>query len=244
MSARWWEGPFVSFDVESTGVDPETARIVTAACIAVGAEGVLDRKTWLVDPGVEIPEGATKIHGVTTEQARAEGMDASVAVAQIAHHIGTAWERGIAVVIMNASYDTTVLAREMARYDHGALDVGPVIDPMVIDRAVDKYRKGGRKLVDLAEHYGVRLDGAHAADEDALTAARVVWKQARHPKHSRVLQAMTLAEMQVWQANAQKAWASNYQDYLRTKANPRVPDAVIDPSWPVRAVATQEGAVA
>lgn len=244
MTAPWWEGPFLSFDVETTGVDVENDRIVTAACITVGRTGATNRCTWLVDPEIPIPEGATAIHGVTTEMARANGLDASESVAEIADALAKAWGSGGAVVGMNLAYDLTIIQRELVRYGHTPLTIGPVLDALVIDRAVDKYRKGSRKLVDLAAHYDVKLEGAHSSDGDALAAARVVWRQARHPKYGRVLQSMTLAEMQVWQADHHRAWAEHFQEYLRTKAKPPQPDAVIDASWPWRPLPVKEGAAA
>ncbi|WP_241830310.1 exonuclease domain-containing protein, partial [Parafrankia colletiae] len=164
MTARWWEGPLLAVDLETTGKDPETARIVTAACIAVGPSGVLSRQTWLADPGVEIPAEATAVHGVSTEQARADGAPAYEVVRQIAEEIETAWaDPAIPVVAMNAAYDLTIIQRELVRHSFEPLQIGPVLDPMVIDRAIDKWRKGSRKLEALATHYGVRLDGAHSA---------------------------------------------------------------------------------
>lgn len=240
MTAAWWEGPFLAFDLETTDKDPENARIVTAACITVGAPGVLERRTWLVDPAVEIPAETTAIHGVTTEHARTNGMNAAQAVEQIADAVSSAWRVGTGLCAMNAAYDGTVIQRELARHGLPLLGVGPVLDPLVIDRAVDRYRKGSRKLDALARHYGVRLDGAHASDEDALTAVRIVWRQARHPRHGRVLRSMTLDEMQRWQAAAHCAWSAHYQDYLRTRGGK--PDAVVDPSWPWRPPPTEERA--
>lgn len=165
-------------------------------------------------------------------------MNAAQAVEQIADTISSTWRVGISLCAMNAAYDCTVIQRELARHDLPLLDVGPVLDPLVIDRAVDRYRRGSRRLDALARHYGVRLDGAHASDEDALTAARVVWRQARHPRHGRVLRSMTLDQMQRWQGDAHRAWAAHYQDYLRTRGGK--PDAVIDGSWPLRPVHERE----
>ena len=56
---------------------------------------------------------------------------------------------------------------------------GPVFDPLVIDRAKDRYRKGKRNLGALCELYGVKLDNAHDATADATAAARLAWKQVR-----------------------------------------------------------------
>src|ERR1043165_3222838 len=68
-SAGWATGDLVGFDLETTGTDPFEDRIVTAAIVGPGRM----RRTWLVNPGVPIPPGASAVHGVTDERAQAEG---------------------------------------------------------------------------------------------------------------------------------------------------------------------------
>ena len=88
MSARshspaapsWVTGPLLGFDTKTTGVDPLKDHLVTAAVVSrgsLGADGARgqDVRTWLADPGVEIPEAAAAVHGITTERARTEGVD-------------------------------------------------------------------------------------------------------------------------------------------------------------------------
>ena len=76
----WHEGPLAGFDTETTGTDPETARIVTAAVIVHGPEPVDAR--WLVNPGIDIPAEATAVHGISTETAQAQGLDPADALAR------------------------------------------------------------------------------------------------------------------------------------------------------------------
>src|SRR5690606_26374276 len=62
-----WIDRLVVFDLETTGVDPTEARIVTAYVGVLDATGtVVEERSWIVDPGVEIPEGSIAVHGVTT----------------------------------------------------------------------------------------------------------------------------------------------------------------------------------
>lgn len=178
----WHTGPMLAFDVETTGVAVETDRIVTAATVAVNGPA-METTTWLVDPDVDIPAEATAVHGITTERARAEGLPPEVAVAAITEQLAAALVRGIPVVIANAPFDLTVLDRECRRHNLATLHdrlagkpVAPVIDPMVIDKALDRYRPGKRKLTDLCEHYDARIDGAHDSTHDAIAAARVAWR--------------------------------------------------------------------
>ncbi len=61
------ERPIVYFDIESTGVETETARIVELACIKYNVDGTQEEKTILVNPGVPIPIEASDVHGITDE---------------------------------------------------------------------------------------------------------------------------------------------------------------------------------
>ncbi|MEC3995069.1 exonuclease domain-containing protein [Actinacidiphila sp. DG2A-62] len=173
-----WHEHLAGFDLETTGVDVESARIVTAALVDRGpipARPV----TWVADPGVEIPAGAAKLHGYTTERARAEGISPEEVVGELVALLATYADEGVPVVAMNATYDFTVLDREARRHGITPLVdlVGDrlwVVDPWVLDRKLDRYRRGGRTLEDLCRHYRVPLGKAHDAAADAVAAVDVV----------------------------------------------------------------------
>ena len=50
-----WASALGVFDLETTGIDAETARIVTAHVGLIDATGDSSRTDWIADPGVEIP---------------------------------------------------------------------------------------------------------------------------------------------------------------------------------------------
>ena len=62
----------LSFDLETTGTNPLSARIVTSAMVRIRGSQVEDVEL-LADPGVEIPEQASAVHSITTEYARENG---------------------------------------------------------------------------------------------------------------------------------------------------------------------------
>lgn len=225
MTAPWWDGPLIGFDLETTGVDPDTARIVTA-CVVCDAPGQDPSvATWLVDPEVEIPDEAAAVHGVTTERARSEGEDSATAVALILAVLKARLRDGHPVVAFNAAYDFTVLDREARRHGFGPLAPHPVVDPFVLDKQADRYRRGKRTLTACAEHYAVQLDAAHTADADALAAvhvARAIGRQHQPPADAHALHAGQIQ----WRAQQ----SASLQDYLRRQD----PDVVVDPTWPVR----------
>ncbi len=225
-----WATHLAVFDTETTGVDTAEARIVSAAIALLGPAGeVLERYDWLLDPGVPIPEGAANVHGITTEIAQASGIDASVGVAQIAAQLREMIDRGYPIVAYNAPFDLTLIAAEAAR--HGVAwpaEVSPVVDPLLLDKQFDRYRKGKRTLEAVAAHYGVDLGNAHDAGEDAIAAGRVL--QCIALKYADVAPP-ELDELHQAQIGWSQAQAENFQAYMRRARDPQF---VADGRWPVR----------
>lgn len=219
----------LAFDLETTGVDVEVDRIVTASAVAANPpEKSAIPTNWLLNPGIDIPEEASAVHGITTEKAIAEGADSATAVAEIAANLIDAWEADVPVVAFNAAYDLTLLDREMRRHGIGRLIVaGPVIDPSVIDRALDSYRKGKRSLAAVCAHYGVTQTGAHSSEGDALATARLAWKM---PRAFPDLADIDLIELHDKQVQWRKEWAVNFEAYLRSKGE----DTTVNGEWPMR----------
>ncbi|MFH8577198.1 exonuclease domain-containing protein [Streptomyces zaomyceticus] len=207
----WHRKPLCGFDLETSGVDPEQDRIVTASVVRYGGGAPTEGSSWLANPGVEIPEEATGVHGVTTEHARAYGRPAAAVVEEITTALALAVTAGQPIVAMNAQFDLTMLDREARRHGVRPLTdrVSPaVLDPRVLDKRVDRYRKGGRTLTDLCRHYVVQLDHAHSSEADATAACAVVWKLAnRH----RWIQETRLPDLHA----AQVVWAREQNAGLR-----------------------------
>lgn len=226
-----WATHLAVFDTETTGVDTSQARIVSAAIALLGPTGeVLERYDWLIDPGVPIPEGAARVHGITTEIARASGMEPAVGVAQIVTQLREMLDRGYPVVAYNAPFDLTLLAAEAAR--HGVAwpeAIAPVLDPLLLDKQFDRYRKGKRTLEAVAAHYSVDLGNAHDAGEDAIAAGRVMQQIAL--KYADVAPP-ELDELHAAQVGWSAAQAENFQAYMRRARDPQF---VADGRWPLRA---------
>ena len=181
LHVPWHRSVFYAFDTETTGVDVWNDRIVTATIARIDGPNV-ETLTWLINPGIDIPQAATDVHGITTQHAQENGQDPTDAITEIVAHITHAGTAGIPVVAFNASFDFTILQAEAERHGHGELPIPHVIDPHVIDKHIDPYRKGKRTLAATCAHYGVRQTDAHDATGDALAAARLAWALAeQHP---------------------------------------------------------------
>lgn len=233
----WHEGALAAFDLETTGPDPETARIVSAAVSIWAGTGAVKTSAWLVSPEVDIPAEATAVHGITNEMARSRGVEPHVAAYEISALLaGTVLLNGIPLAIYNAAYDLTVLDRETRRYGQAPFaDVlvgctGCIVDPFVLDKHLDRYRKGKRTLTAACEHYGVTLDGAHEAGADALAAMRLAWKIAKtYP----AIASMSPGELHELQVKARADQSASLADYFRRQGNAEA----VDGSWPFKAFA-------
>lgn len=220
-------GPkFLVWDIESTGIDVFNDRIVQLFIATADSEGnLLETWEWVINPGIEVPEEASNVHGFTTEYLRENGATPGETLPYardvFEDHLTLIW------VAYNLNFDASILQSEFDRLSMGVnvgtyLRVAGAFDPLVVDRAKDKYRKGKRKLENVARHYGIPFnpDEAHKADYDVKITARVAAEVAKRygiPSNAE-------------QADMHKAWAENFQSFLRRND----PDAVVDSDWPLK----------
>ncbi|MEU5428046.1 3'-5' exonuclease [Streptomyces olivoreticuli] len=231
----WFEGPLAAFDTETTGVDVEHDRIVSAAVVVQPSEGAEPSVTrWLVDPGVPVPPGATAIHGLTDEHLQRNGRWPAPVMEEVARSLAEQTAHGIPLVVMNAPFDLTLLDRELRRHRASALAayLGSaalcVLDPWVLDKHLDRYRKGRRTLTDLCAQYGVELTGAHDAAADALASLEVVRAVGR--RFAARLERLTPVELHARQAVWHAAQARGLQAWFARNGS----QEACDPAWPLR----------
>ncbi|AXE25608.1 3'-5' exonuclease [Streptomyces globosus] len=232
---RWYEGPLAAFDTETTGVDVERDRIVSAALVVQECAGGRVRQTrWLVNPGIPVPREATEVHGLTDDHLQHHGRWPAPVMEEIARALAEQQVAGRPVVVMNAPFDLTLLDRELRRHRASSLarylDNRPltVLDPRVLDKHLDRYRKGRRTLADLCAHYGIELEGAHDAAADALASLEVVRAVGR--RFAGRLERLSPAELHTLQAVWYAAQARGLQAWFQRQGTPEV----VDPHWPLR----------
>jgi len=231
----WIDEPLLGFDTETTGTDTGTDRIVTAALVRRDVTGT-HRRTWLIDPGIEIPAAASAIHGITTAEARTHGARAADALEEIASSIANALVAGTPLVAYNASYDLSILDAELRRHNLATVPertggpTEPVIDPLVLDRLEDRYRRGKRKLVDLCEVYAIRDTGTlHTADADVVATFDVLVQiVARYPH----LATLDLGALHARQVAAHRTWAEEFNAWRATRG---LTGPGADLTWPTHA---------
>lgn len=238
---KYLEARRIAWDTETTSTDPAEARIVTAALVGRGGTSPERVQTWLINPGVPIPPEASRIHGIDDAKAQAEGQDTKPALEELAETMARAIRYGMPLVAFNTAYDWSVLHYELLR--HGLptmadrLDGPPytLIDPLVLDKQADRYRKGSRKLQAVAAHYGVHLENWHEAKADATAALGIADTLfERHPR----LAAYDSQRLFL----AQQAWREEQQTGLQAHLRKSDPSAYCAPEWPLVAAQRDGGA--
>lgn len=230
---HWTTAPWLSFDTETTGVNPSQDRIVSASTVLqLGGSVDLDPAStvnWLINPLVPIPASAAAVHGISTEYAREHGAPPAQALEEITEALSAHVRVGGALVVFNAGFDLPLLEHDSKRHQIPSLSARAgdflVIDPLVLDRALVPRRRGKRTLGDLCTAYGVRIDGRqHSADVDAETTLRLAQAMVRKFP---ALGDMTNVELSKYQRQAHAAWATDFERWLRSRGK----DTHIDPTW-------------
>lgn len=236
--SSWFQDRFLSVDSETTGVDIEDDRILTAAVLTIDpANHAVATRDWIIDPGVPVPMEAAAIHGYDSARIQAEGRkDVAIAISEIADAVMDAVHARLPIVIYNAPFDLSLLDRETRRYGlkplqqrfHDAVEAPVVIDPLVLDKHLDRYRKGSRRLTDVSAHYGVPVgDDAHGCVADALASARVAYRLCQqYPQIAK----MPLQKLHAMQVTAKAEQSASFRAYLKRQGKPF--DDVRD-EWPL-----------
>ncbi|MHB1509107.1 MAG: exonuclease domain-containing protein [Acidimicrobiales bacterium] len=229
----WADGELVGFDLETTGTDPEEALPVSFSFVRFLGREPVRVTTSLVDPGCEIPLGAQAVHHITTERAQSEGMPLAEAATAIVGALLDASARSVPVVGMNVAYDLTIADRLSRTYNGAGLYAAgfsaPVLDALVLDRHLDPFRKGRRRLSDLCALYGVVEGDLHDACADAAMSVRVVLAIAdRSPEIRLAPPGLLTSSQSDWHAS----WAKSFSAWRVRQG--QAPLALEEITWPVR----------
>ena len=163
------KNPLVFFDLETTGTNVATDRIVEISYLKVMPNGEERSKTYRVNPEMHIPESASAVHGIKDED---------VADCPTFREIGKliAEElKGCDLAGYNSNrFDIPLLAEEFLRADINLdLSKRKFIDVMVI------YQKMEQRTLSAAYKFYCNkdLENAHSADADTRATYEVLKAQ-------------------------------------------------------------------
>jgi DNA polymerase-3 subunit epsilon len=166
LSALCGECALIVFDLETTGADRLTDRIVEIAALRIVKDGsftVLDRR---VNPGMKIPSESTAVHGISDEDVKDAPPFKDIA-AEIAAFFEGCDLAGYSV----RAFDVPVLVREFERAGVPfRLEGRRIVDAQTI-----YFKKEPRDLAAALRFFGGREhEGAHSALVDVVASAEVL----------------------------------------------------------------------
>jgi DNA polymerase-3 subunit epsilon len=168
------KNPIIFFDLETTGINIASDRIVEIAYLKVDLNGNESSKTLRVNPGIPIPEKVTAIHGISNEDVK----DAP-SFNEVAKILAKDFEGCDLGGYNSMRFDIPLLAEEFLR---AGVDIDlkrrKFIDVQVI------FMKMEPRTLSAAYKFFVdkELEDAHSAEADTLATYEVLQAQLdRYP---------------------------------------------------------------
>lgn len=162
------ERPIITFDLETTGTNVETDRIVQIAATKKNMDGSVEQKNILINPLMPIPEGATEVHGISDEMVKDSPTFKQIAVSL------QSWFRNCDIAGFNSDqFDIPLLSAEFNRLGLVFIDW----DLSFVD-VIKMYRHFyPNKLTDIYKRlFGFDFENAHDALSDVLATNAVMDK--------------------------------------------------------------------
>ena len=169
------KNPVVFFDLETTGVNITSDRIVEISYLKVFPNGDEISRTMRINPEMHIPEEASKVHGIYDDDVK----DCKT-FKQVAKEIAADFEGADIAGFNSNRFDVPLLAEEFLRAD---VDLD-MTRRKFIDVQVIFHKMEQRTLVAAMKFYcGKELEGAHSADADTRATYEVLQAQLdRYPE--------------------------------------------------------------
>ena len=165
------EKPIAFFDLETTGVQVATDRIVEISILKVFPNGNKESKTWLVNPTIPIPAETTAIHGISDEKVANEPTFKELAL-EISALINNCDLAGF----NSNKFDIPLLAEELLRSElNFSLENILTIDAQVIFHKMEERTLGAAYKF----YCGKTLENAHSSKADALATYEVLESQIK-----------------------------------------------------------------
>ncbi len=159
------EEEFAVFDIETTGLNSHTNKIIEIGAVKIKAGRIIDRYSQLINPGIPIPYHITEITSITNEQVANQPKIDEV-IGKFVEFIGDA-----VLVAHNAPFDMGFIKRDIKEYLNIDLE-SSVIDTLQMARDLfPDFKKYG--LGDLNKSLGLALEKHHRAVDDSQATANM-----------------------------------------------------------------------
>ncbi|MCE9614048.1 MAG: 3'-5' exonuclease [Lentisphaerae bacterium] len=163
--------PLAVLDIEATGTNPQSDRLIDLAIVRIMPDGRHDPHTFRVNPGIPIPEDSARIHGIRDADVRDCPLFKDVA-AQVNDVLANCDLGGFNVL----RFDIPMLIEEFGRVGI-AFDIS---ERRIVDAQRIFHRREPRDLTAALSYYCQEMHlGAHGAMADADATVRVLEAQLK-----------------------------------------------------------------
>ncbi len=161
--------PICFFDIESTGVNVTTDRIVELGILKIYPNGTQESRTWLVNPEMEIPAEVIAIHGISNEKVANEPT-----FKELAHRVYDMVKDADLAGYNSNKFDVPMLVEEFMRADIDFdLSKRRTVDVQNI------FHKKEKRTLEAAYRFycDKTLENAHTAEADTLATYEILKAQ-------------------------------------------------------------------
>ena len=162
---------FYSFDVETTGLNPISDRIIEIGCCEFINFKPVKEFSTLVNARKSVPHHVTKINNITNEMLSGAPLEDEVYY-YFCSFIKDVLEGHAIIVAHNASFDMNFLSNTLDRL--GFSGTLYYLDTLELSRCY--LRLSNHKQVTVAEYLNIPIGNAHRAGDDALVCGKILAK--------------------------------------------------------------------
>ena len=233
-----FDGEFVIFDIETTGLSPLNCKITEIGAVLMRDGEIVDKYNTFVNPGVHIPENITNLTSITDEMV-ADAPDISVVLPQFLEFVGDR-----ILIAHNANFDIGFI--RVAAEELKIPFANTYIDTVALSRYLNPELKN-HKLDTLAKYFLLGDFNHHRACDDAYILGLIFRKMTEKlhgegvfdtagmvksmadkcdPSKLKTYHMIMLVENLVGLKNLYKLISASYLDYFYKK--PRIPKSLLD----------------
>jgi len=166
-NARFDEDEFIVFDIETTGLSPNSCFITEIGAVKVKNGEVLEVFSTFADPGVHIPEQITQLTGITDDMVKGAPSQEEAVKAFLE------FSGGRMLIAHNAGFDTSFIRTACERY--GMPFENTFLDTVALSRYVNPTLNK-HKLDTLAKYFELGEFNHHRASDDANMLSLIFFK--------------------------------------------------------------------
>jgi DNA polymerase III epsilon subunit-like protein len=211
--------PLAVYDLETTGVNPATDRIVEISILKVFPDGTREMKTRRLNPERDIPYWATTVHGI-----RAADVAEQPNFRQLAKGLWAYLADCDLCTFNGKRFDVPLLANEFARValPFPAQEVEHV-DVYELFKALHPEASSKSLSAAVTHYLGREHTGAHAADADTAATLAILEAMMVGPLTAHLAQESEMTAEELFCPKGLGAFAARYQAGQRSQATGKQP---------------------